>query len=361
MRSAVCSVVAAVLLLAAPAAAQQCAAPAPARAPEPAWEELRAFADGTGVRVAVIDTGVARHPELARVTPGKDFVNPEEPDPLRDCDGHGTVVAGIIAGRTAGLAPGAEIIAIKQSSATARREPMGNMATLTDAINEAVDQRAHVINISLVSCVDAGVTPDTRELEKAVNRAEESGAVVVAAAGNASAECPEGSVVYPAIFPTVVSVGAREDDHTMAQYSLPGSTLSAPGTVPVGLSFSGSGWAAGVAGPHGAVRSFTGTSFAAPVVTGTAALLKQRYPQASPAEIRQRLESAADPNGGALDPLAALTQTELEEASHHTVAVEPAAMEHSPAAQRRRQAGLVLVLAAAALALAYGARRQVSD
>lgn len=311
--------------------------------------------------MAVIDTGVARHPELRRLKPGKDFVDSEHPDPLRDCDGHGTVVAGIIAGTTAGLAPGAEIIAIKQSSATARREPMGTLATLTDAINNAVDQRAHVINISLVSCVDAGITPDTRELEKALNRAEESGAVVVAAAGNASAECPEGSVVYPAIFPTVISVGAREDDHTMANYSLPGSTLSTPGTVPIGVSFSGTGWAAGVAGPHGAIRPFSGTSFAAPVVTGTAALLKQRYPQASPAEIRQRLANAADPNGGALDPLAALTQTELEQASHHTVAVEPAAQQNSPAAQRGRQVGLVLALAAAVLALVYGARRQVSD
>ena len=95
------------------ARAQDYACAAPAHAPfagAPDLQPLRQFATGAGVAVAVIDTGVAPSPELPHLRAGQDFVDPASPDPLFDCDSHGTVVAGIIAGQTIGVAPGASVI-----------------------------------------------------------------------------------------------------------------------------------------------------------------------------------------------------------------------------------------------------------
>ena len=101
-----------------PAHAQEVACAVPARVEAPATDadltRLRRFATGEGVRVAVIDTGVAPHPDIAHLRPGRDFV---ADDALQDCDNHGTAVAGIIAGRTLGIAPEAEIVSIRQTSA----------------------------------------------------------------------------------------------------------------------------------------------------------------------------------------------------------------------------------------------------
>ncbi|MGV0360255.1 S8 family serine peptidase [Corynebacterium mastitidis] len=80
---------------------------------------------GRGVTVAVIDTGVTPHPQLAEVIPGSDFVSPEDPAPLLDCDGHGTVVAGLIASRDAGVAPGAAILSIRQTTTAPPPPPPG--------------------------------------------------------------------------------------------------------------------------------------------------------------------------------------------------------------------------------------------
>jgi len=208
---------------------------------------LHRLATGMGVKVAVIDTGVAGHPQIRQLSGGADFVTPETPEPFKDCDAHGTVVAGIIAGSGAGIAPDAEILSIRQSSAHYRSPAprgkdapppaAGDLETLTRAIHNALDEKAKVINISVVSCVEPALAPrvDTRGLKEALGRAEHGGAVVVAAAGNLSNECPAGSTVFPAHFPTVLAVGARADSHTIADYSLPvpegTALLTAPGSV----------------------------------------------------------------------------------------------------------------------------------
>ena len=307
-----------------------CAVPAPATSgPEdvPGAEEraeLRRLATGAGVKVAVIDTGVATNPQLDQLVPGADFVTPEDPQPFLDCDVHGTVVAGIIAGTDIGIAPDAEIMSIRQSSAHYRtpRDPgadgaeftaAGSVETLTAAIHNALDEGARVINMSVVSCLEPAIAPrvDTSGLVEALNRAEHDGAVVVAAAGNANPDCPPGSTVFPAHFPTVLAVGARADSHTLTDYSLPVPEghllLSAPGRPALGLSTDHAIWSAGITADRGAVRSFEGTSFAAPVVSGTAALLKQRYPDATAAQIRDIIAAAAEPSGGFVDPLRTLT------------------------------------------------------
>ncbi|NTS21683.1 S8 family serine peptidase, partial [Bacteroides fragilis] len=78
---------------------------------------LHSFATGEGIKVAIIDTGISPHPQLRALRGVDDFVTPEEPDPLRDCDVHGTAVAGVIAGYDIGIAPRAEILSIRQTSA----------------------------------------------------------------------------------------------------------------------------------------------------------------------------------------------------------------------------------------------------
>lgn len=115
------------LILPAPAQAREpdvaCAVSIPAeRSPRSSQEQaayrarLHSFATGEGITVAVIDTGVSPHPQLRALRGGSDFVTPEEPDSLRDCDIHGTAVAGVIAGYDIGIAPRAEIVSIRQTS-----------------------------------------------------------------------------------------------------------------------------------------------------------------------------------------------------------------------------------------------------
>ena len=307
------------------------ASPGDVPAPGDARESLAVahrFATGAGVRVAVIDTGVTPHPRLPPVIPGGDLVvtgerRPEDPQlpegAVDDCDAHGTVVAGILAARPSprdgfvGVAPGVELISIRQTSNRRSAESVGaggNLASLTDAVNLALDRGARVINISLVSCLSPGGTDrvDTRGLDAALARAEENGTVIVAAAGNADERCPVDSTVLPAHRPTVVSVSALEDAHTLAGYSVPGPgpLLSAPGRVPLALSPDGTGFAVGLAEPSGPV-AFEGTSFSAPVVSGTAALLMELHPTATAAGIRARLAGSVDPATGAVDPVDAVT------------------------------------------------------
>ncbi len=324
------------LLLTAPVAGTQepdvpCTVPLPAEAPtldadiRGTRELTHSFATGDGVRVAVIDTGVTPHEQLLPVIPGGDVVTPDTPDPLLDCDGHGTAVAGVIGSRDVGVAPGAEIVSVRQTSEHYRRsddDHAGSLASLTDAIHLALDHDVDVINLSVVACVPAHVAPrvDLRGLEAALARAEAENAVVVAATGNENGQCLPGDVVYPAHLPTVVAVGALADPHTVADYSLPVppelTHFAAAGTVPVALGVTG--WASGLltatADPvRDEARGFEGTSFATPVVSGTVALLRERYPHDSAADLRARLSAAAQPHHGAIEPYTTVTHLLGEE------------------------------------------------
>ncbi|MCK7642339.1 S8 family serine peptidase [Corynebacterium sp. P6145] len=307
------------------------ASPADVPAPDDVPESLAVahrFATGAGVRVAVIDTGVTPHPRLPPVIPGGDLVvvgerredEPPLPDgAVDDCDGHGTIVAGILAAHPSpddgvvGVAPGVELISIRQTSSRRAAKTVGaggSLASLTDAINLALDGGARVINISLVSCLPPGTADrvDTHDFDAALARAEEHGTVIVAAAGNKDERCPAGSTVLPAHRPTVVSVSSLDTARTIAEYSIdgPGPLLSAPGRVPLALSPDGVGFTVGLAESSGP-REFEGTSFSAPVISGTAALLMELHPADSAAGIRARLAGAVDPATGAVDPAEAVT------------------------------------------------------
>ncbi|MGV0389903.1 S8 family serine peptidase [Corynebacterium phoceense] len=372
--------IAAACALVPPALAQEpataCMVPVPGEgSPAPTAQQadyrarLHALATGRGVRVAVIDTGVARHDQLARLESGPDLVAPDSPDPHLDCDMHGTVVAGVIAARDTGIAPSATIFSIRQSSAHYRSDARdaeargaGDLESLARAITAAVDADADVINVSVVSCVAPAIAAklNTRPLDDALRLAEDSGALIVAAAGNTGGSgsgCSPGDVVYPAHGPTVLSVAAVEEPRDHADYSLPGR-LAAPGTVPLGLSPTG-GWARGDAASPLAlaadeVQPLTGTSFAAPVIAGTAALLRERFPDATPAQLRERLHATAHPGSGFVDPLAAVSATTFSQSRvvRPAFVAHPAQRDAEPA---RRLAWLAGSLAFLALAIACAA------
>jgi membrane-anchored mycosin MYCP len=136
---------------------------------------------GAGQTVAVIDTGVARHRLLPRLVPGGDYVYTA--DGTDDCDGHGTVVAGIIGAEAdsdgtafSGIAPNATILSIRQSSNKFRASDdpsgsgFGDVDTLASAVRTAADTGATVINVSSVACLSTDAGLDDRPLGSVRNR-----------------------------------------------------------------------------------------------------------------------------------------------------------------------------------------------
>lgn len=285
-----------------------------------------ALTRGEGQRVAVIDTGVARHRRLPNLVAGGDYVSTG--DGTADCDGHGTLVAGIIGAATdpagdrfGGLAPRVTIIGIRQSSATfavaGRAAGVGDVYTLAQAVRTAADLGASVINISTVACRPATAGLDDKALGAALAYAVEvKGAVVVTAAGNTDDGCggAEPMIVSPAWYDAyVMTVGSVNADGAPSAFSArsPWVDVAAPGEAVLSLSTVGDAMANSVGG-----KPIRGTSFAAPVVSGLAALIRSRFPQWTPRQVMERIISTAHhpPGGrddaigaGVIDPLAAVS------------------------------------------------------
>jgi membrane-anchored mycosin MYCP len=284
---------------------------------------------GSGQRVAVIDTGVATHPRLSRLMAGGDYVFTG--DGTQDCDGHGTAVAGIITATAdpnhtddfSGVAPEADLISIRQSStkfgpaADPSATGFGDVDTMARAVRTAADLGASVINISSVACARVGSALDDRALGAALAYAVDvKNTVVVVAAGNIGAgQCPAQqadatrdsatAVVSPAWYDdyvlTVGSVNIRGEPSAFTMAG-PWVDVAAPGEGVVSLSSAGGGLANAVSGQQGSTP-LSGTSYAAPVVAGLAALIRSRFPTWTARQVMQRIKATAHHPPGGWDPL----------------------------------------------------------
>jgi serine protease AprX len=298
---------------------------------------------GAGIGIAIIDSGISSwHDDLTtfragtypygnqRVSAFVDFVNGQA-SPYDD-DGHGSHVAGIIAGngfdsngKQAGVAPEADVVVLKALDANG----VGTISNVIQALDWVLANRQQynirVVNLS----VGAGINESywTDPLTLAAKRVADSGVVVVAAAGNAGknalGEAQYGGVDAPANAPWVLTVGASStmgtitrDDDTMASFSSHGPTyldwaakpdLVAPGVGSVSLAVPGSNFYVTKPGqllegsfptlelPY---MSLSGTSMAAPVVSGTVALMLQANPHLTPNAVKAILQYTAQNYSG---------------------------------------------------------------
>lgn len=308
---------------------------------------------GEGQVVAVIDTGVNPGPRLPRVRGAGDVVPGR--DGTEDCDAHGTLVAGVLAGTEdatghSGIAPGVEIVSIRQSSSVLRAESpgpdgptvgagVGTLSTLARSIRAAVDAGAGVINISEVACVPSGTVLADATLGGAIRYAAvDHDVVVVAAAGNVGEACGEQNppaadpsvpgddgwddvltIASPAWYDDhVLTVGGVDADGAPAEFSLRGPwvDVAAPAVGLRSVGADGAGVSDFVVAGDGSRTPISGTSFAAPFVAGTAALVRQAHPGLTARQVIARIEGTAIPAAGGhdhaighgvVDPVAAVT------------------------------------------------------
>lgn len=310
-------------------------------------DAAREISDGSGVTVAIVDTGVAfedyfnvaenkqygRAPDLAAAT----FVDPcnatgsipcwcasssvncicqagEAPpcaNDLRnphanDDDGHGTHIAGTIAQRTdngygaAGIAPMARIMPVKVCGGSSGGYGCP-AAAIADGIHYATEHGADVINVSIAGPQSDGLSTVERD---SLTYAEEAGIPVVAAAGNYGTNL----LGYPAAVESVIAVGAVGQEETRASYSSYGQgegnnilDLAAPGGNPTVEGSTSYIWQQTYSKCRGAIAYTTfpeattchGTSMAAAHVSGVVALIKSKYPNVTLDDVREILACSA--------------------------------------------------------------------
>ncbi|MFC0108316.1 S8 family serine peptidase [Kibdelosporangium aridum] len=274
---------------------------------ERVWE----ISKGSGVTVAVIDSGVdGRHPKLSgAMLPGLELSPVQDPRGFtstpgggaEDCENHGTAVAALIAGsdadddRVIGVALAAKIVPIRFT--VPFQQATDSM--IAEAIRLGAE-RAQVLNLSFALPVDKPVIKD------AVAAAVARGAVVVAAAGNEQQDQP-GVTWYPAAYDGVLAVAAVDERGQPLKESNQGQWIdvAAPGKELTTASAGGRGYVA-----------VSGTSFATALVSGVVALVRSKYPGMSVADVVTRITSTATPvagqrtdriGAGVIDPFAALT------------------------------------------------------
>ncbi len=328
-------------------AGQACTAASGKKVPSVPWQlpylgadRLWALANGEGVTVAVVDTGVD-----GAVLPSKPVGEGGS-----DCVGHGTVVASLIASRAdgtkvSGLAPGADVLAVRGTE----KSGAATAATIASGLDAAVAAGVRII------CVAPAVTEADAVLRQSVERAIAAGALVVAAAGRdvtTARDVPPGPY-YPAAFPGVLAVTAIGPDGKPTA-SVAGS-LAAPGNLVVGR------------GPGGGAAVGAGPAFAAAHVAAAAALIRSYRPETTAADLARRLRDTAYPQAGVsvVDPLAALTSVATANGAV-TARREPVVVTPAPDLGPARQgawsvvAGVlvaVALLGAAAVVVPRGRRR----
>jgi serine protease AprX len=267
--------------------------------------------NGTGVSVAVIDTGVDTTGDLAgQVIHAEDFTREQN---NLDTFGHGTFVAGLIAGTGAdssgavkGVAPGAKIVSLKVAEADGSTDVTRVLEALEWVLAFRTLYGIRVINLSLGFATQQSAIIDP--LDFAVERVWNAGLVVVAAAGNGGSNTP--SVTAPGNDPLVITAGSVSDkttvslgDDTVSSYSSSGPTVDgyakpdvlAPGRSVVSSRSPGS--TIDLENPNSSIDATyakaSGTSFATAITSGVAALVLSRNPLLSPDQVKHRLITTA--------------------------------------------------------------------
>jgi len=248
-----------------------------------AWE---LGATGAGVTIAIIDTGVdVNHPDLKNnLVQGYNAITGRTGDTsVQDNNGHGTHVAGIAAAAlngdgVVGVAYQAKIMPIKAMD----RSGEGVDYVVADGIVWAVDHGAQIVNLSL------GGQTESKILQSAIEYAQENGVLVVAAAGNRD-ENSSGdtgkSITFPASEPGVLAVTATDKSDKVPSFSVTGpeAGLAAPGEEIISDYWQKrSGYA-----------TVTGTSMAAPFISGVAALVWGLHPELTAQQVKTILEDSA--------------------------------------------------------------------
>jgi serine protease AprX len=278
----------------------------------PLWSSLSAPLTGQGIGIAVIDSGIAPHPDFAaRIVASQNF-NPNVLTPGDDY-GHGTAVAGIIAGdgtasagRYIGIAPQANLINLRVNDGSGAAPTSAIMNALLWAVVNKNTYNIRVINLSLESSVQESY--QTSPIDAAVEYAWLKGIVVVVAAGNNG---PASELYAPANDPYVITVGATDDrataatsDDTLASFSSYGVTQDgytkpefvAPGrhivTTLAGSSTIALNYPSLIVGSQ--YIQLSGSSMAAPVVSGVAALYLEHNPTVRPGQLKGVLLATAD-------------------------------------------------------------------
>lgn len=257
---------------------------------------------GKGIGVAVLDTGVALHDDLVkpnnRIIAFKDFIN-DRSRPYDD-DGHGTHVSGIIAGngysnaKYKGIAPEASVIGVKVLDETGSGNTSDILAGLQWVIDNKDKYNIKVVSMSLGSAADSSYRQDS--LSRGVSAAIQNGLTVVVSAGNSGPTSQ--TITSPGITPNAITVGAVDDNRTasysddfIADFSSRGPTidgLTKPDVVAPGVDIhslsnkSSSGYV-----------SHSGTSMAAPIVAGAAALLYEKETNLSPSQVKSKITGSA--------------------------------------------------------------------
>jgi subtilisin family serine protease len=277
--------------------------------------EVHKIATGKGVTVAVIDSEIDRaHPELAKsIAERFDAVGkPDEPHL------HGTGMAGAIVSqdRLIGVAPGARTLAVHAfSTGATQQSPQATTQSIVAGIEWALSKGARIINMSFAG-------PQDPFLAQHLKKASEKGAILIAAVGNAGPKSPP---LYPAADPRVIGVTAIDEKDQLYKGSVLGAqvAVAAPGVDVM------------VPAPSGAYQLTTGTSVAAAHVSGVAALLLEKHPEADAQLILEVLTASATRLGtnkrddkvgwGLIDPLAALSELDARLADTKVAGATPAA------------------------------------
>lgn len=221
-----------------------------------AWE---AGITGQGVKVAIIDSGIASHTDL-KIAGGISFVG----DNYQDMHGHGTHIAGIIAAQhndfgVAGIAPNVAIYAVKAIG----DDGFGDVETVVAGIDWAIKENMDIINLSF------GDIEYSEALHEAIKRAKQAGIVIIAASGNeGNDQGTENTMIYPARHEEVIAVSAVGKSLQRSSFSSTGplNDFAAPGEEIYSTFL------------NGQYATYQGTSLSAPHITGVLALMMEQFP-----------------------------------------------------------------------------------